>query len=256
MALLPSCCFKSIEKGAKHTFFIQVPLSLPAITEMQDALTPVINEILQEELGKKQDKNFPIFFFKKRQAIAIYYINDLYDSGEPLKGILYLFLFPVLYTLQYAPAPEDVTISANLDFFGQAKPGLFSTIELVVLIDDPSGELAFLNKEMKKAAHHANGEYKRAYHTDLYDVTKSEKFPYLPHLSLGHLRLNYIRYLINDPSKETKVIERIKQRIKKEVENALTQIPLDDRKATIDKLAVYDLQKKKYIEDVKLGGIH
>ncbi len=256
LLLLPACFFNNKQRGNKHTFFIQATLdstvsekTFNVIEDIQDKIKPIVDKIIHEELGIKQDKNFPIFFVKKRQAVTIYYINDLYDNNESLRGLLYLFIEPTLDSLQKPLAPKNVTLSSKVDFFGEEKKGLFSIISLVGLINDPNKELLLLNKEMKKAIHHANKEYKRAYHIDLYDIAKSEKHAYLPHISLGHLRTNYIKYLVNDVSKADKIVNRIKQRITKAVSDSISSLAPDNRKLYFDKLTIYDVRKREYIKE-------
>jgi len=250
---LPACFFgDSKQKEKKHTFFIQTPLDSESIRNIQEELKTTVENIIQEELGIKQDKGFPIFVFKGRQAITIYYVNDLYDNNEPLRGLLYLFVKPAMNSLQKTLAPQKTSISSNLEFFGEKKKGLFSFIDLVAHIDDPDKELESLNIEMKKAMHNTNKKYKRAYDIDLYDIAKSEKHSYLPHISLGHLRTNYIKYLVNDPAKSNEIIDRIKERIVKAVSNAIENLDPDERSLSLDSLALYDTKKKKYVHKQEL----
>lgn len=249
LLLLPACFFNNKQRGAKHTFFIQANLDHAVFKSLQDTIRPLVNNIIQQELGIEQDKNFPIFFFKKRSAITIYNVIDLYDNNESLRGLLYLFLESALDSLQKPLAPQNATLSSKVDFFGEEKKGLFGVTNLVALINDPNKELSLLNKKMKKAIHHANKDYKRAYHINLYDIAKSEKYTYLPHISLGHLRTNYIKHLVKDASKADKVLERIKQRIMKAVSNAISNLASNDRKLSFDKLAIYSVKKREYIKE-------
>ncbi|MFC1842882.1 hypothetical protein ACFLYU_04455 [Candidatus Dependentiae bacterium] len=247
--LLPSCFFNSKQKGAKHSFFIQATLDPAVIEGVQNKIQPLVDNIIKEELGIEQDKNFPIFFIKKRYAVTVYYVRDLCDNNEPLRGLMYLFVEPALESLQKPLAPKHATLTSNVKFFGEEKKGLFGATFLVALINDPDKELSLLNKKMKKAMHHANKEYKRAYHIDLYDIAKSEKYPYLPHISLGHLRTNYIKFLVKDASKAEKVLGRIKQRIIKVASDVIANLASGDRKLSFNKLAIYDAKKKKYIKE-------
>ncbi len=242
LILLPAC-FNNNQNADKHTFLIQAPLNLSVIKEMQEALTPVVNKILQEELGSEQYKDVPIFFFKKRQAITIYYVNDMYDNGKSL-------LVSAFDTMQGAPVPKNVMLTSQVNFFGEG-----ALIDLVTLIDDPHEELSRLNKEMKAAMHQVNQEYKDVHGVDLYAIAKSERFPYLPHLSLGHLRVNAIKEIVKDVSQAEKVIERIKQRVMKAVSDVLSKLTLDNRKVSFDTLSIYDLKKRTYVKESMLNLI-
>lgn len=242
------CFFNKTENSDKieHTYFIQTPFDVAIISKIQEAMSPKINKIIEEELPDvKLDKDVPIFFFKKRAAITVYYVNDMFIDAEPI-------LFSSLQSMHNIPAPHNVTVSSRLDFFGEPKEDLLALIDLVVQIDDPEEGLFLLNKEAKKAVHCADEQYKNIYHVAMYDRAKSEKHSYLPHLSLGHLRPNYIKHLINDTDKSAKIIERMKQRIIETATKVLSELPLEDKKIYFDKLSVYDLQKRIYIQDFLL----
>jgi len=249
LLLLPSCFFNNKQKGNKHTFFIQAILNSDVIKKVQEATRPLINAVIEEELGIVQDKSFPIFFPKKRQAVTVYYINDLCDNNEDVRGLMYLFVDPVLDSLEKPLAPKNVSFSSKIKFFGQPGKGILGRNDLVALIDDPSKELSHFNKKIKEALHHNNKEYKRACNVDLYDIKKSERHAYLPHISIGSLRTNYIKYLVNDASKADKVLERIKQRIIKVISDAISNLTPNDRKLSFDKLAIYNAKRRKYARE-------
>jgi hypothetical protein len=258
--LLRSCFFTQQQSAQQntpgHTFFIQIPVESPVVSMLRKELYPVIATIIKEEAGLEQDKGFPLFFFKSRQAITLYYINDLREQGEPLEGILYLFVYPVLRLFKDTPAPQGIMLTSKLDFFGEEKPGLFATKELVVMLDDSKQELAELNTKTKTAVHEANQGFKRAYHTDLYDIAKSERHAYLPHLSIMQLRENYIKYLINDPAKADAAIRAIKQRIMQVVAEKFAALSEQERAVTSEKVALYDLEKRKFVEEVSWAHIY
>jgi len=228
-----------------HTYFIQAPLNLEIISKIQQDLEPVIDKILQEELGVEKNEQYPTFFFKRRQAITIYYVNDMYDNGKDL-------LFSALEKVAQQPDPQNVTMGLKLQFFGDIKKGM---IDLVITIADPDKELSGLNDQMKKAMHQANEQYQQMHQVNLYDITKSEQYPYLPHLSLGHLRTSSIKKLIKDEAKVNNIIERLKQRIIKAIAEALENLLThENRKISIDKIGIYDLQKSVYIKEQELGS--
>ena len=246
-------CFLCVDlHGNFHTFFIQTTLDSEVVKDLQESIKPAIEKIIQEELGIKQDKNFPIFFAKRRQAVTVYYVYDLFDSNEPLGCIMYLFVEPAANAFEGKGIPKETAFKPDLKFFGEQKKGLCGSIDLVALIDDPKQELLFFNKELKKSFTNANKEYRRAYGADLYNVAKSEQFPFLPHISLGHLRVNYIKHLVNDPQKADKIIERIKKRIIKVFSTAIGQLPKNERKLSFDSIAIYNAKTRKYIHSREL----
>ena len=246
--LFPACLIESVANGdQKHTYFIQVPLDMESITNMQKILEPIINDIIAKELGDIElDKNIPIFFFKKRQAITVYYANDMYENGVGA-------LLSILDSLRFKVDLHNIVINPKIDFFGDLKDDRMAMIDLVAHIDDPNKALSILNEEVKKIAYEANKEYKLAHQTDLYDIQKSERYSFLAHISLGHLRVNYIKYLIKDDLKADEVIARIKQSILSEVSRALLGLSVEDRTLYFNKLSIYDLSKRIYIKEYMLN---
>jgi hypothetical protein len=245
LSSLSGCFFNNSEDKTKHTYFIQAPFDERIVSQIQENMSSTINNIIEEEAQVKLDKDVPLFFFKKRAAITVYYVNDMYVNAEPI-------LFSSLEAMENIPAPQNVSISSKVDFFGEPKEDLMALIDLVVQIDDPDGGLFLFNNEAKELVHAANELYKSIHHIDMYDIARSERHSYLPHLSLGHLRLNYIKHLINDVSKAEKVIERIKQRIIETASQVLSELPLENRKIFFDTLSIYDLQKRIYIKNYVL----
>ncbi len=242
-------CFFNRTKGgggAKGTFFIQVPLDIPILLKMQKELTPQINEVIKAELaGIELDKDVPIFFFKKRQAVTTYYVNDMCEDGQS-------YLFSAFDTIVGERNFKSLALIPKLDFFGEPKVDRMALVDLVAHIEDVDGMLEALNKEAKDAVAQANQEYLNKYHADFYDRAKSEKYPFAPHITLGHLRVNYIKYVMQDDAKAEVITERIKQSILKIVLDALLEVPAADRAILFDKICIYDLQKRAYIREHSL----
>ncbi|HBS47648.1 TPA: hypothetical protein DEO28_04785 [Candidatus Dependentiae bacterium] len=227
---------------AKHNLFLQMPLELQVIKDLQNRLDPIVNKIVEDEMKIPRDKNLPIFFFKKRQAITVYYLYDMNVVGESV-------LFSELDFLQtIISAPKNVIIKPQVNFFGDVQAPL---IDLVVFVDDPNKELLSLNEQFKKMVALVNVQYKSLYKIDLYNVAKSECFEFKPHLSLGHLRVEEIKKLIKYPAQAEVVIDRIKSRILEVVSKALSELTLKNRKVQFNTLAVYDQQKRVYIKEYK-----
>lgn len=246
LIFIPGCLDISQDKP-KHTYFIQAPFNMTIISKIQEQITSKIDEIIEEDADVKRDKETPFFFFKKRAAITVYYVNDMYIDGEP-------FLLSSLKAMEQIPAPKNVSISPKVNFFGAPKEELLALTDLVVEINDPEKGLSLLNEETKQPVHNANEQYKSKYNTDMYDIAKSERFSYLPHLSLGHLRANYIKHQMSDKSKAEETIERIKQRILEVLSQALSELPPEDKKISLERLSIYDLQKRTYISEHALAS--
>lgn len=242
---LSACSTNKPSLQAQNTYFIQAPFNIEIITTIQEKVSAQIDTIIMQETGLEPDKEAPFFFFKKRAAITVYYVNDLVVDAEPL-------LLTSLKALQDLPAPHNTNISTKVDFFGEPKADRMALLDLTLVIDDPKSELLQLHEVAKKTLHAANEQYKKNQKSDMYAISKSEQHAYLPHLSIGHLRPNHIKEHIKDSSKADKAIEQIKHRIIKTVSQTLMELPVEKRKIVIDKLSVYDLQKRMYIKDFAL----
>lgn len=245
MLLCLSACFCTNKLSPTNNFIIQAPFDVALITKLQKKVGSVIADIIKEEAHVEWDDNIPFFFFKKRAAITVYYVNDIVDNGEA-------YMLSVVEDMKNASTPHNVSVTTKVDFFGEPKPDKLALIDLVVVMDDSNKGLSVLNDEMKNAMHKANSKYKAEHHGKLYDASKSERFPYLPHLSIGHLRANHIKDVMQDKAESDKVIERIKERIMNVVSQALAEMTVADKNASFDRLSVYDTKKRVYIKEVIL----
>lgn len=246
---LQGCSFneKSQDNKDQHTYFIQTPIDAEFVSIIQNSMKPAIEKVLDEELNLKKDPNIPFFFFKKRAAITIYYLNDMFVSAESI-------LISAISDFKDLQAPKHVAFSSKVDFFGEPKEDRMALIDLVVKIEDPLKELSFLNQQVKKLVYTANAEYKKIYGVEMYDLAKSERHAYLPHLSIGHLRANYIKYLINDNAKAEKIIEKIKNKILKIATDTFAKLTKNDKEIAFTKLSIFDLNKRIYIKDFVYGS--
>lgn len=248
MSVLSSCSADLPKIVEQQSLIVQVPLENKVISTLQENLKPQIENIVREELvGHTLDKNYPLFFFKRRQAITIYYLNDFNVNGRDM-------LFSGIDTLMKHAAPKDVTLTSDLAFFGEDAGGPHALVDLVMMIDDSKKELFVFNQEMKILAHKLNEDYKKIHERNMYDIAKSERFPYKPHLSLGHLRANYIKTLISDQTVAQQTIERIKKRIMQSVEQELKTLFATERRSVDIKSAnIYDLKTRDYVKNIRLS---
>lgn len=240
---LCSCNYasKKAVDETKQTYFIQLQWDCPGITQLRQAIKPVINKILQEELG--QEKSAGLFLEKKQQALTIYYVNDMREQDEQL-------LLSSLDGMQHNKkffAPQNITTTATIDFFGEWHD------ELVILVNDSEGELASLNKEMKEMLHALDAEYKTKNGYDLFDISKSEQFPFVPHIGLGRIRSNSIKAAVQESGQNEEKLERIKKRVKEEVLGVIqkTLTPANS-KIFFEKIFIFSVQKRVSIKDYLL----
>ncbi len=97
-------------------------------------------------------------------------------------------------------------------------------------------------------AHQLNDTYKNQHDQDLYNIAKSERYPFTPHMGLGRIRLQSIKNNIKDASQIHDILERIKTEIKKVASKVLEKLlSLEGSQLTFKKFGVLDLQKQTYI---------
>lgn len=236
LGILPGCFSSNENMAIKYTYFIQLLSDSKALVAIKQDITPVINTIIKEELGLKKEYDFEFFLPKKPspQYLTLYYLYDMPVAGE---SFLITALESIENKLQKLTA-QHASIAPKVAFFGDNKD------ELVILVHDSKKELSALNSLMKNTAHESNEEYKQKQHVDLYDITKSEKYTYLPHIGLGRIRASSIRQQLKDETQTDKVFEKIRERIIKEVLGIIEKtLSPDSAKLHFNKLRVWNLQK-------------
>lgn len=239
-------CCKGPKKTSEHTTLLiqALPNSL-ALKTIIDSLSKKINDIIKEELNL--DQNFDLDFFvrpKPAQKLTLYYINDINKDGCDI-------LFSSLDTINIPNfIINSVSLGSTVEFFGGA---FGENDELVIMINDPNKELSHYNEIIKNTAHKANELYKETHDHDLYDITKSEQYPYLPHIGVGRVRSTSIKNNLKDPSQYVIVFERIQSRIKQATLECMEQIlNQDNKQLTFDTIGILDLNKRTYIKEYLL----
>lgn len=239
-------CFSTSDKPSvsiTRTYFIQALFDSEVLTSIKKEITPLINQIIKEELELDQENSFEFFLPKTRQpqALTLYYVDDMQENGLPL-------MLSVLDGM-HLPTPHSVSISQKIDdakFYGDQQD------ELVILMDDHSGELSHLNLTLKATLQNANNVYKHSNTRNLYNVAKSERFPFVPHIGLGRIRSNSIKQNIKDASLIQKTFDRIKERILDEIKPIIqAALTAENKKITFNGFCVFDLEKKECIKEYK-----
>lgn len=189
----------------KRNLSIQGSFTNQALTSLRDALTPAINTIIKEELTLAPDTDVNFFVPINSQRITVYYVEDVASNTgiDIVSNSIAMMIQENKQPFMIARA----STSLKLDFFGDEFD------ELAMIIDDSAHELSDLNTAIKTMLHERNTEYMSANNQALYDVTKSERYGYHPHVGLGNIELSKIKEYIKDTSRENEIMERIKQRI-------------------------------------------
>ena len=147
---------------------------------------------------------------------------------------------------------HDTTIKHEVEFFS----GPFGDAdELVVMINDPNQELTRFNQSIKKAMHQANDDYQQTHHKNLYDITKSEQYSYVPHIGLGRIRANSIKNQLKDQSQFPVIFERIQSRTKKiTLEYIKTQLNSKNEKLVFDKIVIFNPTQQSFIKEYTINN--
>ena len=243
--MLPGCFSSHSSPDTTYTYFIQLLTDSKILISIKKDITPLINSIIKEELGLKKDFEFDFFIPKKPTPsyLTLYYVVDMPESGTPVVASA---LVGIEKNLQDS-TPHHALLVPKVAFFGDDKD------ELVMLVSDPKEELLKLNTTIKEVIHEAHKQYKGKQHASLYDVTKSEKFPYLPHIGLGRIRTNSIRQHIKDTTHVATTFEQIRQRIIKEVLSvAEKMLSTETAKLHFDKIRFVNLKKSLEIKVIAL----
>ena len=234
LILLPGCFFSSEKSPAetpRYTYYIQADLDMPAITMIKEGVTKIIDDIVKQELGLAPDNDFTSFFPKQWQALSLYSLNGMReDAQDLLVSKLKEIRIPEL-------KPQNVALEPNVEFFGANED------ELVFIINDPDKKLSEYNAKLQMFANKLNDEYKSKHKADLYNVSKSEHFSYVPHVGIGRLRIVRIKELIKDRSKGDEIINRIRMRVReKTIELAKEVITPANNKVAFNKIVVFSPQ--------------
>jgi len=177
---------------------------------LQDKLLYSVNSIIHQYVSISSHiiDPTPYFVIKRRLSLTLYYLLDYQTHQEHyiLDALAKLLNRFDLTEEKHQAVAINLTIAPKLAFFGDKQD------EIVVLVDDPQKLLSRLNNSIKLAAHTAHEIHKKMTNTeDLFDLQKSEHYPYVPHISLGRIDFGALE------SKHSSIIDLIKTRIEQEV---------------------------------------
>lgn len=196
------------------------------ITSLRSAIAPLINTIIQQELNLSEADKSPSFKTPPHHNLTLYYVFDWLSQKDDL------------LTQAVDSAFAHKAISAFEVMLGQ--PAFFgmNNDEIVVKINDLEGFLSKINIDLKHALASSHA---------LYNVKKSEYFPYVPHIALGRLPANDKRYFSSDEGQNH--LNNIKQRIEHEVFPVIVQkLKSVGKKLYVTALCIYDVQQKSKIK--------
>ncbi|KKP28268.1 MAG: hypothetical protein UR12_C0021G0009 [candidate division TM6 bacterium GW2011_GWF2_30_66] len=245
VTLLSGCIFNSRSHGKeKETLLIQVISNSKSVESIISESGKIINDIIKKELSLDQNDDFNFFLPKELQRITIYYLNEFNKSEEPV-------LFSSLDDISLiAMLPKHIFATADLQFFGDQQD------ELVFIVDDRNKELKNINLKIQKELNKLNDQYIKKEKTPLYSVQKSEKFPFLPHMGLGRIRLqsikDRIKYIADETSTKN-IIDRIKKEIKEQISELVKKNLSKESELVVNKISILRLnpssKKHEYIKE-------
>jgi len=229
------------QTAEKHSLFIQGSFDNPVLTSIKNTLNPAINTIIKEELGLSIDDDFKFFLPKDWQRLTLYYVDEVsVDAGIDIVADA---VKNIVENKRNEFALNQAHIAPEVAFFGN------NNDELVIMVNDPAGELSRLNSAIKGSMHQCNASHGGA----LYNEAQSERFPYHPHIGLGRIRTASITDRIKDASQTKSIFDRIRERIlaeSKRVSRAL----LNTTNASIlfEKVAIFDQQSRSCVREYPL----
>lgn len=234
----------AIQASETSNLLVQALPHSPALNSIIEQVSEKINFIVREELGLDQHHAADFFSPKPILRLTFYYANDIQLDG------INAFLDSLDKIRVSDFAINNAFIEPSVEFFG----GPFSyNDELVIMIADSNHELSQHNAMIKKTAHEANEQYKQIHNHNLYNIEKSERYPYHPHIGLGRLRSDSIKTQLKDPKQFPVIFERIQSRVKKiTMECINTVLTQDNKKLMIDRIGILDLNKRTYIKEYVL----
>lgn len=230
---------------SRRTLFIQGVTDISVLTSIKSELTLAINKIIKEELGLNLDYNFDFFLPKNWQRLTLYYLNDTDNEGVCLIDSA---IQGILQENEKSFVLQNVKLVSQVNFFGDHKD------ELVLMIDDPSKELSLLNQRIKITMHEANKKHMCKYNSELYDISHSEKFSYLPHIGLGRIRSTSIKQHIKDASQVDKIYAQITRRILDEASLIVKELlGKNNIKLVFKTLCIFDLELRTCTKEYPLS---
>lgn len=216
----------------QHTLYIQGSSNIPLITSIKEVLTPVINNIIKDELHLDTAYNFDFFLPKQWQRLTLYTLNNVNPTEINLIASTIKNIFSKNKNNFLL---KNVTLMPQLNFYGDQQD------ELVLMINDPSKELSLLNYQIKTAMHQMS---KDAHTIDLYNISKSEKFPYAPHIGLGRIRSTSIKQHIKDPTQVGKIYTKLTQRIINESFPIIKELLHNNASVSFNALCIFEVPSR------------
>jgi hypothetical protein len=209
---------EQVSSSTDHTILIQGTLNIPVLTQLKSAIIPKINVIFEEAFdmdlvsGYKPGTCDYYFTPKKEQLLTLYYVEDIASDADA--AMIMEESARIASNNQPACMLKNTTLTYDVRFFGDEFD------ELVIMAHDQSHELATLNTLFKDAFHTLNNSNRARY-----NVEKSERHGYHPHVSLGKIDLARIKFgPLLDIKYANDVIDRIRRSIIEETLRALKEI--------------------------------
>jgi hypothetical protein len=242
LMLLPACTQNTENSVKKNDVFVQLTASSDTLALLIEAITPIINSSIKQELGLDQEYVFEFFLPKKRFALTVYYLNGVLEHGVDQL----ITIVDRVSTQDRSLDGVGVALTPRVEFFA----GRFGiNDELVIMIDDPHAAVSALHTAFKSAFHNADDEYRSTHTYGFYDVVKSERYPYVPHVGLGRIRSASIK----EHNKSGVRLEKIQERIKRDVTAVIGRLfARQNTKLVFDSIVVFNPQKREVYKEIRL----
>jgi len=225
--LLPGCFwYDQSATQKKEKMFVQLIAQSQEVDNAVQQLGKEANIQIKKILQLPEDFDFDFYLPKELQRVTVYYF---YDVAPQAKNEL---LEALDRLLSQEKKPEAVALKNDVAFLGEEND------ELVLLIDDKESELSALNIQIKERTHAMNQAYEQEHSVPLYNVAKSEKFDFLPHMGLGRLRVRHIVKHVKDESQTEKILAQIRDALSERVRDVVRS--LQGHLLPFDRIGVLD----------------
>jgi hypothetical protein len=219
---------------AGRTILIQGTLNMPMLNEIANALTPFVTAVIKEETGLDN-----AFMPRREQLLTLYYLEDASEGSiaEIEKNATNL-----ITENKSACMLKNTNLAYDIRFFGDEFDAL------VIMANDQSQELNALYTLFKNAFNELNTSKRINY-----NVKKSERYGYNPHVNLGKINLSEIKAALKDSPDSNGVVERIRARIIDETLRIINEIT-KDQPAPIyfESVRIFDKNARTVVQEIAL----
>lgn len=205
-------------------FHIHGHLENSDINQLKKEIAPLVNDIISREIGLASSAGINFFIPKKNQRLTLYYLDQVVPDAEP---IILAQMSRLVERQKRELGLSDIFLKPELHLFGD------DADQLVLMVIDQKNSLSLLNEQIKQVMHEADADYKEKNREDLYAIARSERYPYMPHITLGSIDWQEIKNHLKDKKSFAAVWQAIQRKILEGLAPFIQKF-FEDKKIKID----------------------